>query len=184
MWVWGNFLELSRNNFHLQISESLVQFTAARVCFQTERKDNGSCLTIKENIITERIWNYKTLGLKTQRLESDGSLAITASAVPLWGFLRINLISFYSLQYVLIDYFRAKKGHKSFEIIAENVLNVHPAHPKLSLYYMSFSTSISAHSSLLPPWSSPMQPLPSQLSGCYHQCSKIFFLKLSALGLP
>lgn len=29
------------------------------------------------------------------------------------------------------------KGHKSFEIVAENVLNVHPAHPKLSLYYMS-----------------------------------------------
>lgn len=76
-------MELSRSDFNLQESASLVQVTAARVCFQPGNKDNGSCLTIEENITTERIWNWKTLGLKTQRLESDGSLAITASAVPL-----------------------------------------------------------------------------------------------------
>lgn len=36
-----------------------------------------------------------------------------------------------------VHYFQAKKGHKSFEIVAENVLNVRPAHPKLSLYDIS-----------------------------------------------
>ena len=36
-----------------------------------------------------------------------------------------------------VDYFQAKEGHNSFEIVAENLLNLHPAAPKLSLYYMS-----------------------------------------------
>lgn len=53
----GTFFELSRNYFNLLASESLVQSAAARVCFQTGNKDNGSCLIIEENIITERIWN-------------------------------------------------------------------------------------------------------------------------------
>lgn len=58
MWIWGTFSELNRNNFlNLQVSEGLVQLTAARFYFQTGNKDNGSCLTIKENIVTERIRN-------------------------------------------------------------------------------------------------------------------------------
>lgn len=36
-----------------------------------------------------------------------------------------------------VGYFQAKEGHEIFEIVAENVLNVHPTHPKQNLYYTS-----------------------------------------------
>lgn len=96
-------MELNINNFNLQISESLVQFTAARVCFQTGNKDNGSCLTVEENITTERIlrtrkhWDSKSKGWRVMKV-----LQLLHQLYHSEAFLRINLTSFYSLQYALI----------------------------------------------------------------------------------
>lgn len=87
---------------------------------------------LQKELGTRKHWDSKSKGWRVMKV-----LELLHQLYHSEASLRINLTSLYSLQYVLTTLLPGKeRSQKSFEIVAENVLNVHPAHPKLSLYYM------------------------------------------------
>lgn len=165
--------------FYLQVSGSLAQFTGARVSVQAWNNDTGSCTASEENSTTVRTPNYKILEPQIQCQESCGSLAITVTAESVWCLTRNKSGPFTACSMLLVNYLQAKEGHNSFEIVAENVLNIHSAPPKQSLYCMPFSSSVNTYSSLLP----DLLPCKPCLPSCHRSCKICFFLQLPTLGL-